>query len=71
MILIKRFSRLLRADMHAVLDQLEDPNVLLRQSLRDMSDALDLDRRRLQATEHAIGQSRNRRDQLSAQAQEL
>ena len=71
MVLIKRFSRLLRADMHAALDRLEDPEVLLRQSLRDMSDALDVDRRRLQATDNAIGQLRNRRDQLSAQALEL
>lgn len=41
MILISRFSQLLRADLHAVLDRLEDPEALLRQAIRDMADAED------------------------------
>ena len=40
MALISRVSRLLRADLHAVLDQLEEPDVLLRQAVRDMEEAL-------------------------------
>lgn len=40
MALMARISRLLRADLHAVLDRLEEPASLLRQSIRDMEDAL-------------------------------
>lgn len=40
MALIDRFARLFRADMHAVLDRLEEPTALLRQALRDMEDEL-------------------------------
>lgn len=40
MALITRVSRLFKADMHAVLDQIEEPISLLRQSIREMEDAL-------------------------------
>jgi phage shock protein A len=40
MALINRLSRLFRADFHAVLDQIEEPEVLLRQAIRDMEDDL-------------------------------
>ena len=38
MALLNRFTRLLRADVHAVLDRLEEPATLLRQSLREMEE---------------------------------
>ena len=38
MTLITRVSRLFRADMHAVLDRLEEPEALLRQAIRDMEE---------------------------------
>lgn len=40
MALINRMTRLFRADMHAVLDRIEEPEVLLRQFLREMEDDL-------------------------------
>jgi phage shock protein A len=40
MALINRISRLFRADLHAVLDQMEEPEALLRQAIRDMEDEL-------------------------------
>lgn len=40
MALINRISRLFRADFHAVLDQIEEPEQLLRQAIRDMEDNL-------------------------------
>lgn len=40
MALINRISRLFRADFHAVLDQIEEPEVLLKQAIRDMEDDL-------------------------------
>jgi phage shock protein A len=40
MALINRIARLFRADFHAVLDQIEEPELLLRQAIRDMADEL-------------------------------
>ena len=40
MALINRVSRLFRADFHAVLDQIEEPELLLKQAIRDMEDEL-------------------------------
>ncbi len=36
MALLTRLSRLLQADLHAVLDQIEQPDILLKQSIREM-----------------------------------
>jgi phage shock protein A len=38
MALINRISRLFRADFNAVLDQIEEPEQLVRQAIRDMED---------------------------------
>jgi len=38
MAILNRLTRLFRADLHAVLDRLEEPDVLLRQALREMED---------------------------------
>ena len=38
--LINRIARLFKADFHAVLDQIEEPEALLRQAIRDMEDEL-------------------------------
>ncbi len=40
MALINRISQLFRADFHAVLDQIEEPEALLKQAIRDMEDDL-------------------------------
>ena len=40
MALINRISRLFKADFHAVLDQIEEPEQLLKQAIRDMEDEL-------------------------------
>jgi phage shock protein A len=47
MTLITRFSRLFRADLHAVLDRIEEPDLVLRQSVREMEEDLTHDRRRV------------------------
>jgi phage shock protein A len=43
MTLFTRLGRLLRADFNAVLDGLEEPASLLRQAVRDMQSALDVE----------------------------
>ena len=69
MALIRRVSTLLRADLHAVLDALEEPEILLRQAIREMEEILAADRQgyklllheqdRLQTREQEIRQSLN------------
>jgi len=47
MVLMTRMARMFRADLHAVLDRIEEPEVLLRQSLREMEGSVGADRREL------------------------
>lgn len=51
MALIHRVSRLLTADIHAVLDRLEEPEALLRQAIREMEEALARTEARVAALE--------------------
>ena len=67
MALINRISRLFKADLHAVLDNIEEPQSLLKQSVREMEDDLacdeqnlknlQLERMRLQTSLKEINQS--------------
>jgi phage shock protein A len=56
MALITRVSRLFRADFHAVLDRIEEPDVLLRQAIREMEEALAGDEQRIRILNHEQGQ---------------
>lgn len=49
MALITRLTRLFRADLHAVIDRIEEPDLLLRQSIREMEEALAGETQRLRA----------------------
>jgi phage shock protein A len=40
MALINRVTRLFKADFHAVLDQIEEPELILKQAVREMEDGL-------------------------------
>lgn len=64
MALITRLTRLLRADLHAVLDRVEEPEVLLRQSLREMEEALSRD-------EQTFRRREREREQLSKREADL
>ena len=64
MALIHRVSRLFKADFHAVLDQIEEPELLLRQAIRDMEDELA-------ATERGIANCRHETEQLSARQDQI
>lgn len=63
MAILTRLSRLFRADFHALLDQLEAPDVLLKQSLRDMEEQLGI-------VEQNIGRCQKQRRQLAEQCRE-
>lgn len=71
MTLMTRFSRLFRADLHAVLDRLEEPDVLLRQALREMEQSLIDGRRQLKALELERQQLLRRCSQAEAGAGDI
>ena len=52
MALINRVSRLFKADFHAVLDHIEEPEQLLKQAIRDMEDDLATTEQRVTLCSH-------------------
>lgn len=62
--LLTRVARLFRADFHAVLDRVEEPDILLRQAIREMEEILARD-------EQACQRRERERDQLVKKAAEL
>jgi phage shock protein A len=56
MALVIRLSRLFQADFHAVLDRIEEPDLQLRQAVREMQFALDQDQQRLKLLQHETAQ---------------
>lgn len=52
MALVTRVSRLFRADLHAVLDRVEEPEVVLRQAIREMEEELTGDEHRVKLITH-------------------
>ena len=65
MALITRLARLFRADLHAVLDRLEEPETLLRQALREMEEAQAQDRQRLRLVGQGLAQAETREADLN------
>ncbi|MFP4030707.1 MAG: PspA/IM30 family protein, partial [Desulfococcaceae bacterium] len=60
-----RLVRLWKADLHGVMDQLEDRELLLNQHLREMETALDAREaavRRLERDRESVVEARNRRE---------
>jgi len=64
MALINRVSRLFKADFHAVLDHIEEPEQLLKQAIRDMEDELA-------ATEQCIANCVHEQETLTARRNEM
>ncbi len=62
--MLNRLTRLFRADMHAVLDRIEEPELLLRQALREMEEALADSARKLAL-------ERTQRERLERRQQEI
>jgi len=64
MTLIARVTRLFKADLHGILDSLEEPEEVVKQAIRDMEEDIATQERRL-AELHAVMQ------RLAIEAQEL
>ncbi len=71
MALITRISRLFRSDLHAVLDRIEEPELLLRQAIREMEEALADDEQRIKLMKHEQGQIEGRLSDLDHQLAEI
>ena len=66
MALITRLTRLFRADAHAVLDRMEEPDVVLAQAVREMEEDVAAASRQLKARELELGRLRQRAADLVA-----
>lgn len=64
MALINRISRLFKADFHAVLDNVEDPEMLLKQSIREMEDSLAQTALHQRQTQHQLEELRARKNEI-------
>lgn len=64
MALITRVSRLFQADLHAVLDRIEEPDILLKQAVREMEDELHRDEQRLKLLQHEQSHVQARESEL-------
>ena len=71
MALINRISRLFKADFHAVLDQIEEPEALLKQAIRDMEDDLAATERRIAVRTHEQDTLAVRREELQSAISEI
>jgi phage shock protein A len=65
MTLITRLLRLFQADMHAVLDKIEEPEPLLKQAIREMEESIATDERQNRLWENKQQQLTNKHDQLA------
>jgi phage shock protein A len=71
MAILSRMMRLFKADVHGVMDQLEDKGLLLKQYLREMEASLKDKEDRLHRIELAIKQAESDLDQRKEEVQKL
>ncbi|MEN8175710.1 MAG: PspA/IM30 family protein [Pseudomonadota bacterium] len=69
--LITRVSRLFRADLHAVLDRVEEPDILLRQAIREMEEEQSRDEQRGRSLQQQQRQILSRRQDIEQSLQRL
>lgn len=65
MAFMRRLSRLVRADLNALLDRLEEPDLLLAQAVREMEEALEQERHGLTRAERELRRWREQEVELS------
>jgi phage shock protein A len=71
MALINRMSRLFTADVHAVLDRIEEPDVLLKQAIREMEEEMSACELRVRQLEHERDRLADRQRKVQAALVEL
>lgn len=71
MALITRVSQLFRADVNAVLDRMEEPEILLKQAVRDMEESLTRDDQRVKVIELELKQIASRQNELEHRLEQV
>lgn len=71
MALVTRVSRLFRADLHAVLDHIEEPDVVLRQAIREMEEEFGRDEQRVKLIKHEQDQIQARMTDIAQSLTDL
>jgi phage shock protein A len=71
MALITRVSRLFRADVNAVLDRMEEPEILLRQAVREMEEEVDREAQRARLIGLELKQIAGRQADLEGRLKEI
>ena len=69
--LLSRFTRLCKADIHGVMDQLEDKQLVLRQCLREMEEVLERKRGRLDALKDSLERYHQEKTQLKSDREKI
>ena len=69
MAIINRLSRLFRADFHAVLDRIEEPEQMLRQAVRDMDDEVLQMQRHIEQLQRTQASLETRKRELGARVE--
>ena len=69
--IMTRFTRLCKADMHGVMDQLEDKGLMLKQCLREMEESLARKQAELNKVKAAFDQTRHDRQQFCREQEKL
>lgn len=71
MALVTRISRLFRADFNAVLDRIEEPDILLQQAIRDMEEDINLDKRKLKILQSEISQIKLKVSEVESEIEKI
>jgi len=71
MALITRITRLFRSDLHAVLDNIEEPLILLKQAVREMQESIDVDEQQRKLIQHEHKQVLSRQADLENTFEQL
>ena len=71
MALINRVTQLFKADVHAVLDRIEEPEQTLRQAIREMQTELGETERRVAAAQEEVEEYANRKADLERRITEI
>ena len=69
--LINRITRLFRSDLHAVLDRIEEPDILLKQAVREMEEDISHDERRGKLLRYELANHRARQEELELKLKQL
>jgi phage shock protein A len=71
MTLIARITRLFKADLHGILDGLEEPEEVVKQAIRDMEEVIALHERRLAELHTSLQRLEREAQEMTAAMQEI